>query len=469
MQNDLTPHLPIGRLVWSDDVYTLQECLEDFPHPVYIVGGAVRDALMRRPIKDIDLATPANSIQLGKLIANHFNGEFYILDRERGVGRAIIHTLYGRVEIDVAQFRGDENTLLADLIDRDFTINAMVVDMHTDLTHFIDPLHGEQDVIAKVIRRCSPSSLANDPLRALRAIRQSVALNFRIEPHTLEDIKQVAGELERVSPERVRDELFKILAGRHVTRAIKVALRLNLLEACLPLPTAQQENALALLQSLESFVERLSPFPVDTVVTNFSYGLLLMQLQHLRPDLQTHLARMLTPPRPHQALLLLTPLLHPMVTTEAQLERFTEQLRLSRAEGQSLMRILQGWERFMETDDSTPLTIHRYWYSLQAEGIDVILLSLSRYLMDQGLELKQQAWIKLVEKAQHYLTVYHRQYDSVVSPPLLMNGSEIMQTFDLPPSKQIGKLLDALREAQVVGEVQTLEQAHQLISTYLGR
>ncbi|MGV2433695.1 MAG UNVERIFIED_CONTAM: hypothetical protein LVT10_01340 [Anaerolineae bacterium] len=56
----------------------------------------------------------------------------------------------------------------------------------------IDPLQGEGDVIAKVIRRCSSSSLSNDPLRALRAIRQSVALNFRIEPQTLEDIKQVS-------------------------------------------------------------------------------------------------------------------------------------------------------------------------------------------------------------------------------------------------------------------------------------
>jgi hypothetical protein len=53
MQSDLTPRLPIGRLAWSDDVYTLQECLEEFPHPVYVVGGAVRDALMRRPMSKI--------------------------------------------------------------------------------------------------------------------------------------------------------------------------------------------------------------------------------------------------------------------------------------------------------------------------------------------------------------------------------------------------------------------------------
>ncbi|MGV2433696.1 MAG UNVERIFIED_CONTAM: hypothetical protein LVT10_01345 [Anaerolineae bacterium] len=72
---------------------------------------------------------------MGKQIANYFNGEFYVLDRERGVGRAIIHSVSGRIEIDVARFRGAENTLLADLSDRDFTINAMVVDMRSDLTH----------------------------------------------------------------------------------------------------------------------------------------------------------------------------------------------------------------------------------------------------------------------------------------------------------------------------------------------
>ena len=467
MHNNLTPHLPIGRLVWSDDVYALQDCLADFPDPVYIVGGAVRDALMRRPIKDIDLATPANPMRLGKLIADQFSGDFFILDRERGVGRAIIHTMYGPIEIDIAHFRGDTNDILADLLDRDFTINAMMVDMHADLTQLIDPLHGEQDIIAKVIRRCSPSSLQNDPIRALRAIRQSVALNFRIEPQTLIDIKQVASQLEQVSAERVRDELFKILNGRRVTRAIKVALRLGLLQAYLPLPITEQEDTLALLQSLESFVERLSPFPTDTVVTNFAYGLPLMQLLHLRSELQDHLSQVITPPRTHQSLLLLAPLLKSFVTTDAQLNSMIDQLRLSRAEGQALARILNGWNRFMETDDQTTLTLHRYWYTLQAEGIDIILISLARYLVEHGLQLNQRAWLKVVEKAQHYMTVYHRQYDEVVSPSLLMNGSDIMQVFQLQPSKQIGELLDALREAQVVGQVQTLEQAHQLIFNIL--
>lgn len=194
-----------------------------------------------------------------------------------------------------------------------------------------------------------------------------------------------------------------------------------------------------------------------------------MQFQHLRPELQAHLERTPTYPRLHQALLLLTPLLHPMVTTEAQLEWFTEHLRLSGAEEQTLMRILMNWDRFIETSDRTTLTMHRYWYSLQAEGIDVVLLTLAGYLVDHGVELNQQAWLKLVEKAQDYLTVYYRQHDSVVSPALFMNGSEIMQAFELPPGKQIGMLLDALREAQVVSEVQTVEQAYQFISTQLGR
>jgi hypothetical protein len=67
-----------------------------------------------------------------------------------------------------------------------------------------------------------------------------------------------------------------------------------------------------------------------------------------------------------------------MVTTEAQLEWFTEHLRLSGAEEQTLMRILMNWDRFIETSDRTTLTMHRYWYSLQAEGIDVALAHFGR-------------------------------------------------------------------------------------------
>src|SRR5664279_1390267 len=94
-------------LAWPDVVYDLQELLQDRADPVYIVGGAVRDALLRRPIKDLDMTVPDHGIKLAKQIANGMRGAFFVLDSERDVGRALIDTADGRLVIDVSGFRGE--------------------------------------------------------------------------------------------------------------------------------------------------------------------------------------------------------------------------------------------------------------------------------------------------------------------------------------------------------------------------
>src|SRR5690606_30534731 len=124
---DLTPREPHRPLRWPDFVERLQDILAENAQPIYIVGGAVRDALLERQLTDLDLAVAKDAIPLARRIANALRGDFFVLDAERDVGRVLVDTPDGRFMIDVARFRGDD--LLADLNDRDFTINAMAVDL----------------------------------------------------------------------------------------------------------------------------------------------------------------------------------------------------------------------------------------------------------------------------------------------------------------------------------------------------
>ena len=121
---DLSPHEPHRPLLWPDLVFELHDLLIDYPQPIYVVGGAVRDALMQRRLTDLDLVVAENGIGLARQIANMLNGDFFALDAERDVGRALLQVDDGRFVVDVACFRGAN--LLDDLQDRDFTINAMV-------------------------------------------------------------------------------------------------------------------------------------------------------------------------------------------------------------------------------------------------------------------------------------------------------------------------------------------------------
>ena len=182
-------------LAWSDAILDLQDLMRDEAEPVYVVGGVVRDALLRRPIKDVDIAVARGGIKLARRIANHFGGDFFPLDAERDVGRALIDTFDGRLSIDVAGFRGD--SLDADLRDRDFTINAMAVDLRGDLNAVIDPTGGADDALVKLIRQCNPDAIARDPIRALRGVRLSAQFGFRIERETQQAIRVYAPQSAR--------------------------------------------------------------------------------------------------------------------------------------------------------------------------------------------------------------------------------------------------------------------------------
>ncbi|RPI99650.1 MAG: hypothetical protein EHM39_06135, partial [Chloroflexi bacterium] len=115
----LDPVLPPRPLTWHPALHAIQTVLKG-EQGVYIVGGAVRDAVLQRPLHDIDLASEGDGRPIARKIANAFGGAYYPLDRERGVGRAIINWEGDPLTIDAAQFRGPD--LLADLQKRDFTL-----------------------------------------------------------------------------------------------------------------------------------------------------------------------------------------------------------------------------------------------------------------------------------------------------------------------------------------------------------
>src|SRR5215213_898516 len=192
---------------------------------IYLVGGAVRDMLLNRVSHDLDFAVPSNGIALARRVANAINADFMVLDAERDTGRVIVTDEGGsRTYLDFATYRGipisnSANSIEEDLHARDFTINAVAFNLRTQT--ILDPLNGASDIRAKIIRACSPTSLQDDPVRILRAIRQAAALAFKIELGTRKAMKEAAHLLPNTSPERLRDELFKILEGRKPDAAIR--------------------------------------------------------------------------------------------------------------------------------------------------------------------------------------------------------------------------------------------------------
>lgn len=485
---DLTPRQPHRPLLWPDVVLDVADLLADAPNPVYIVGGAVRDALLHRPLQDLDLAVQTHAVELARRFANRLHGDFYVLDAERDVGRVLLNTPAGRMTFDIARFRGDD--LLADLLDRDFTLNAMAVNLGGDLSQLIDPSGGERDIQAKTIRRCSPGVIADDPIRVLRAVRQSVQLGFRIEAETLREAREYASHLADISPERVRDEFMKMLALPRSAAALRVADVIGALQWVVPeialLRELKQKNisdtwshTLQVVEILSNLLTAVGPARTDSTVAAFGLGMLVMQLDRYRSHLLEHIAIEWPNERSHRALLTLAALLHDSGKAatknaagdvKAMLRLADERLQglhLSNDERNRLLTALRHMAWFTSGEPATPLALHRYWRQAGAAGVDALLLAVCDYLAEWGGAINQDFWLHLVERARIMLEAYYDHYEQIVNPVPLLDGIQLMNALDLKPGRMIGRLLEHIREAQVMGEVNSLDDALMVARAYL--
>lgn len=459
--SELSARQPKRPLIWSDEVLDLQDRLPPTEIEVYIVGGAVRDAYLHRPIKDLDLVTSESAIKFARQLANSLQADVFVLDAERDVARVL---LPDALTIDIATFRGDD--LLTDLQDRDFTLNAMAVDLKGDLSQLIDPLNGEQDITLKQVRRCSPDAIAHDAIRGLRAIRQSVQLGFRIEPATLDDIRAYGSQLQATSGERIRDELFKVLALPQPGRALRVAERVGLYQVIFPALSREGntwEQTVLVIDKLTTLLSAVSFARTDNTAATFEMGMVVIQFDRFRGQLNQHLLHTWVNDRPHQALLMLAALLRG--ETPEIVEQCAEALRLSNAEKQRLLLIVKHYRHPVFNETVTPLGAHRFWHGLGIAGLDVIFMALADTLGTKMLD--QQEWLLLVERALMLLEAYYLHYDEIVAPPPLVDGNRLKSELQLTPGPVIGELLTLIREGQVEKRILTVEDALEAAKAYL--
>lgn len=216
----------------------------------YVIGGFVRDLLLERPSKDIDIVTVGSGIELAKKVAKSV-GKHCKVNVFKNFGTAMLR--YKDLEVEFVGARKEsyqrdsrkpivENgTLEDDQKRRDFTINALALSLHKDTYgEMLDPFDGVADLKKKIIRTpLEPeTTFSDDPLRMMRAIRFATQLNFRIEPVIFEAIKTTAHRIEIISKERVVDELNKILK----TEKPSIGLRLLNDSGLLPYIMPEIEN-----------------------------------------------------------------------------------------------------------------------------------------------------------------------------------------------------------------------------------
>jgi poly(A) polymerase len=223
----------------------------DAGHPVALVGGPVRDVLLGRAGYDLDFTTPARPDEIIAVLTGFVDTRWDV-GREYGtigarVGDWRLEITTYRADVYAASSRKPEVTfgdnLEGDLARRDFTVNAMAVDLPT--LRFIDPFGGLDDLADQLIRtpRRPEQSFSDDPLRMMRAARFVSQLGFVVAPDVVAAMAEMADRIEIVSAERVRDELGKLMLGMHPKLGLRLLVHTGLADRVLPeLPALRLET-----------------------------------------------------------------------------------------------------------------------------------------------------------------------------------------------------------------------------------
>jgi poly(A) polymerase len=408
-------------------------------HSAYWVGGCVRDLLMGRPVKDYDVATSAHPDEILRL----FPGAEFI-----GAAFGVVLVKHDRIAVEVATYRSErqyrdgrrpeevryETDPRLDASRRDFTVNALFHNPFTNET--LDFFGGQADLAAKLIRAVGDphERFAEDHLRLLRAIRFAARFGFTMESATWRAIQAHAESIARISAERIREELNRILTEGGASRGLRLLDEAGLLAVLLP--------EVKKLQGVEQppefhpegdvwthtllMLDLLHP-PLEPVL---AWGVLLHDIG--KPVTQTRTDRIRFHGHVEAGLRIAQPML--------------SRLKFSLDDAGQILALIEHHMRFRELPRMRPSTVKRF-------------LRLPRF--DQHLELHRVDCLSSHGGLDNYDFAQDRLLEfsaEEISPPPLVRGGDVM-ALGVAPGPRIRQLLHAVEEAQLDGSLKTRDEA----------
>jgi poly(A) polymerase len=419
-----------------------------------LVGGAVRDAALRRPCRDLDLAAARGTERLVKRLQAIW-GKRGFRFRKRGVTTWRFSTGGGDVDVVDASRRG----LRGDLLRRDFTINAVAWDLRS--ARVVDPLNGLRDLAAGRLRMPRPDAIRRDPVRALRAARFVAELpGFRPSRGVVVESRDARRGLARAASERVRDELNKLLESADPRTGLDLLDRLGLTDALLP--------ELAGLRSCVAGPDRPDVWThtLDTLEVSRAPG---------RRRLPGHASVR----APHaRRILRWSLLLHDISKPETlafdadgkpsfhshevlgarRAGRLLNRLRAPRADRKRIERLIRLHLRpsLLAENGATPRACRRLVRDA-GEDLPILTVHAACDALASGGPPAPARWRNLRRLLASLLELQGAL--AVVPLPALLRGTDVMEALDLGPGPRVGELLARLRDEQEAGLVRTRREA----------
>ena len=419
------------------EVQSILKQVQEKNFEIYIVGGAVRDLLMGKFVRDWDFTTNATPVQILEIFPDGFYDNIF--------GTVGVKFDAFEKPFEITTFRTEHGysdnrrpdkvswgkSLEEDLSRRDFTINAMALGrQNNDLGFKIyDFYKGVEDINNKIIKAVGDPNerFSEDALRMMRAVRIATELGFIIEDQTFEAIKKNAPLIQKIAKERIKDELFKLLTSVNAADGIMILKNSGLMDEIIP----ELSKCFGVEQKS---VGRHHIYDVGTH--------LVMALKNCKSDdVITRFATLIHDigkPATFKKLDsgTITFYNHEMVSTRIA-QNLAERLRFSKKETEKLITLVR-WHQFTVDERQTDSAIRRFIKNVGKENLeDMLALRVGDRL---GGGARETSW---------RLEEFKRRIEEVQKQPfsikdLKINGNDVMKTLNLKPSKQVGDILEKL-------------------------
>jgi poly(A) polymerase len=448
--------------------------------PAWVVGGAIRDALLGEPVSDADLAVERGREEgAARAIAKVAGGSAFQLSEEHATWRAIASTDGWHVDVVALRAEGIEEDLRA----RDFTVNAIARPLQGG--ELIDPTAGLADAEARLLRATSDATFRDDPIRLLRAPRLAAGHDLAIEPGTAELARAASAHAADPAGERQFAELRGIVAGPRPVRGLELMDELDLTGVVLPELEALRgvvqnpNHHLDVLGHTLAVLEEWLGLEADMG----SFG------RELTPEIERFLAEPLADQLTRREALRFGALFHDLGKPETRSEgsgyvtfighdeigaRIIAEICGRQRVSRKLSTYLQGLAlhhlRLGFLIHQRPLsrrTVYDYLVATEPVSVDVTLLSVADRLAARGegpLASPEmvEAHLDLAREMLRDALPWHR--DGPPPPPL--SGDDLARELDLEPGPELGRVLEELRAETFAGEIsgraEALDRARQL-------
>ncbi|ODS90153.1 MAG: tRNA nucleotidyltransferase [Chryseobacterium sp. SCN 40-13] len=423
---------------------------------VYIIGGYVRDLLMKRATpSDIDFVTEGSGIELAQNIAKTLSPTLKVsIFKTYGTAMFRYHDLElefvgARKESYSEESRNPEvesGTLREDQLRRDFTINAMAISLNKEnFGMLVDPFEGKQDLENKILRTpLEPhQTYSDDPLRMMRAIRFATTLNFRVDEPSLAAIRQEAGRIKIVSMERIMVEFNKIMLSQKPSSGLKLMEQTGLLKLIIP-----ELTALKGIEEVEGQTHKDNFYHTLEVVDNISLHTenLWLRWAALLHDIGK------APTKKFAEGTGWTFHGHEFLGSKMVKNLFQ---RLKLPLGQDMKYVqkmvkLSSRPIALVTDDASDSALRRLLYDAGEDLED--LFTLCKADITTKNAKKQQHFKKNFDYvAAKIKEVEAKDHIRNFQPPV--SGEELMELFGLKPGREIGVLKESVKEAILEGKI----------------